>query len=48
MADGEWEEDELLPAEFEYVRPSTLPEALQLLAERGDEGKLLASGIDAW
>src|SRR4051794_40657848 len=34
----------MLPAGFDYVRPSTLPEALQILAERGDEGKLLAGG----
>jgi aerobic carbon-monoxide dehydrogenase medium subunit len=34
----------MLPAGFDYVRPSTLPEALQILAQRGDEGKLLAGG----
>lgn len=34
----------MLPAGFDYVRPSSLPEALQVLAERGDEGKLLAGG----
>lgn len=34
----------MLPAGFEYVRPSTLPEAVQVLAQRGDEGKLLAGG----
>src|SRR5436309_12977309 len=34
----------MLPAGFDYVRPSTLPEAVQLLAQRGDEGKLLAGG----
>jgi carbon-monoxide dehydrogenase medium subunit len=32
------------PASFDYVRPSTLGEAVQLLAERGEEGKLLAGG----
>lgn len=34
----------MLPAGFDYVRPSTLPEAVQILAQRGDEGKLLAGG----
>jgi carbon-monoxide dehydrogenase medium subunit len=34
----------MLPAGFDYVRPSTLPEALQILADRGEEGKLLAGG----
>lgn len=32
------------PAAFDYYRPSTIDEALQLLAEYGDEGKLLAGG----
>jgi carbon-monoxide dehydrogenase medium subunit len=34
----------MLPADFDYVRPSTLPEAVQILAQRGDGGKLLAGG----
>jgi aerobic carbon-monoxide dehydrogenase medium subunit len=34
----------MLPAGFDYVRPSTLPEAVQILEQRGDEGKLLAGG----
>lgn len=34
----------MLPASFDYIRPSSLPEALEVLAERGDEGKLLAGG----
>jgi carbon-monoxide dehydrogenase medium subunit len=34
----------MLPAGFDYVRPSTLPEAVQILSQRGDEGKLLAGG----
>lgn len=32
------------PASFNYYRPSTLEEALQLLQEYGDEGKLIAGG----
>ncbi len=34
----------MLPADFDYVRPKTLPEALQILADRGDGGKVLAGG----
>lgn len=34
----------MLPADFDYVRPSTLPEAIRLLADRGDGGKVLAGG----
>jgi aerobic carbon-monoxide dehydrogenase medium subunit len=34
----------MLPAAFEYHRPETLDEALSLLAEHGDEGKVLAGG----
>jgi CO/xanthine dehydrogenase FAD-binding subunit len=32
------------PARFEYADPATLPEALTLLGERGDEAKILAGG----
>jgi 2-furoyl-CoA dehydrogenase FAD binding subunit len=32
------------PAPFDYVRPETLDEALDLLAETGDEAKVLAGG----
>lgn len=32
------------PASFNYYRPSTLKEALQLLQKYGDEGKLIAGG----
>lgn len=32
------------PAAFDYYRPSTINEALQLLSEYGDEGKVLAGG----
>lgn len=32
------------PAPFDYYRPGTLDEAVQLLAQCGDEGKLLAGG----
>jgi len=34
----------MLPAAFDYVRPSDLTETVQILAQRGDEGKLLAGG----
>jgi aerobic carbon-monoxide dehydrogenase medium subunit len=34
----------MLPAEFDYVRPETLTEAVQMLADYGDSGKLLAGG----
>ncbi len=32
------------PAPFEYLRPDTVEEVLHLLAEYGDEAKLLAGG----
>jgi carbon-monoxide dehydrogenase medium subunit len=34
----------MIPAAFDYVRPSTLDEALQLLAKHGDDAKVLAGG----
>jgi len=34
----------MLPARFEYHRPTTLDEALALLAEHGDDAKVLAGG----
>ena len=34
----------MLPSSFEYHRPSTLEEALALLAEHGDDAKVLAGG----
>jgi CO/xanthine dehydrogenase FAD-binding subunit len=34
----------MLPAPFEYDRPDTLEEALQLLAEHGEDAKVLAGG----
>ena len=34
----------MLPAPFEYHRPESLDEALQLLADHGDEAKVLAGG----
>ena len=33
------------PVEFEYCRPSTLPEALALLEEFGSEASVLAGGM---
>ena len=34
----------MLPAPFEYHRPTTLGEALALLEEHGEEAKILAGG----
>ena len=34
----------MIPAPFDYVRPTTLDEAIRLLAANGDEAKLLAGG----
>jgi len=34
----------MIPTEFDYVAPSSLAEALQLLAERGADAKVLAGG----
>jgi carbon-monoxide dehydrogenase medium subunit len=34
----------MIPGEFDYYSPSTVQEALSLLAEHGDEAKLLAGG----
>ena len=34
----------MIPAAFDYVRPTTLDEALGLLARHGDEAKVLAGG----
>jgi carbon-monoxide dehydrogenase medium subunit len=34
----------MIPAAFDYVRASTLDDAIELLAEHGDEAKLLAGG----
>ena len=34
----------MFPAPFEYVRPSTLAEAVALLAKHGDDAKVLAGG----
>ena len=34
----------MIPPEFDYVAPSTVQEALALLAEHGDEAKVLAGG----
>jgi aerobic carbon-monoxide dehydrogenase medium subunit len=38
------EEREMIPAQFDYVAPSTLDEALSLLAEHADDAKILAGG----
>lgn len=34
----------MIPANFDYIAPTSLQEALQLLAERGEEAKVLAGG----
>lgn len=34
----------MIPAQFEYVAPSTVEEALRALAEAGDEAKVIAGG----
>jgi carbon-monoxide dehydrogenase medium subunit len=34
----------VIPAAFDYVRPSTVEEALQVIAEGGDDVKVLAGG----
>ncbi len=34
----------MIPAQFDYVAPATLEEALTLLSEHGDEAKVLAGG----
>src|SRR5690242_20607385 len=34
----------MIPREFEYHAPKTIPDALGLLAQFGDEAKLLAGG----
>ena len=34
----------MLPAAFDYVRPGSVDEAVSLLAEHGDDAKLLAGG----
>jgi aerobic carbon-monoxide dehydrogenase medium subunit len=34
----------MYPAQFEYFRPTTLDEAVKLLAQHGDDAKLLAGG----
>jgi CO/xanthine dehydrogenase FAD-binding subunit len=35
----------MIPAQFDYVRPATLDEALRLLAENPDHAKILAGGF---
>ena len=34
----------MIPAAFEYHRPSTLPDAIALLGRLGDDAKVLAGG----
>jgi CO/xanthine dehydrogenase FAD-binding subunit len=34
----------MIPASFEYLRPTSLREAVSLLSEKGDEAKILSGG----
>ena len=34
----------MIPAQFEYVAPTTLEDALQALSEAGDDAKIIAGG----
>ena len=34
----------MIPAQFDYVRPSDLPDALRILKEREGEAKVLSGG----
>ena len=34
----------MIPPPFEYLRPSTIPEAIRLLQQHGDEAKILSGG----
>src|SRR5271166_5689489 len=34
----------MIPPPFEYLRPKTVPEAIAMLQEHGDEAKLLSGG----
>ena len=34
----------MIPAQFDYLAPSTVQEALAALAEHGDDAKVLAGG----
>ena len=34
----------MIPANFEYFAPRTIDEAISLLAQHGDESKILAGG----
>lgn len=34
----------MIPASFEYLRPNTIPEALALLEQHGDQAKILSGG----
>ena len=34
----------MIPAAFDYIKPSTVEDAVAALAEAGDEGKVLAGG----
>src|SRR5690242_11241571 len=34
----------MIPAAFEYVRPSSISEAVSALSEAGEDGKVLAGG----
>jgi carbon-monoxide dehydrogenase medium subunit len=39
-----WEEDDMIPASFEYHRPRSLDEAIAILASHGDDIRIVAGG----
>jgi CO/xanthine dehydrogenase FAD-binding subunit len=36
------------PRPFDYVRPDTVEEAVAILAEHGDDARILAGGHPTW
>ena len=34
----------MIPPSFEYLRPKTIPEAIALLQQHGDDAKILSGG----
>src|SRR2546430_1319083 len=44
LASGHYEEETMLPGEFEYHRAGSVDEAIQLIGQYGDDGKFIAGG----